>query len=176
MNTTSLAALAVALGLLSAMPAAAEDDVQTFNAFSVAVANGSIMRSGDKQISVVGTIAGPFFVESDEGPLAAGHVTCVATVKVDRTTAHQAGSGDCTFVAEDGAQSWGTFECTGYALVGCRGPLKINGGTGRLEGAHGEGAMTWRPSSHEFSKQLDGTTLQNTAGLLIWRDFKLSKK
>jgi len=40
----------------------------------------------------------------------------------------------------------------------------------------GEGSMVWRPSAHDFKKQVDGTTLQNSTGVLIWRDFKLVAK
>jgi hypothetical protein len=168
-------ALAWMVALLS--PAAfAQTETQVFNAFSIALANGTILKSGDKQATVTGTVAGPLFVETDEGPVEAGRVTCAATVKVDQTSARQTGSGVCTFAAEDGAQSWGDFECAGYALVGCRGTLKLVGGTGRFEGTSGEGTMIWRPSAHEFAKQLDGTALQNAAGLLIWRELKITKK
>ncbi len=36
--------------------------------------------------------------------------------------------------------------------------------------------MIWRPSAQEFAKKLDGTALQNAAGLLIWRELKIAKK
>jgi hypothetical protein len=35
--------------------------------------------------------------------------------------------------------------------------------------------MVWRPTAHEFAKQLDGTTLQNTSGIVVWHDFKIAK-
>lgn len=35
--------------------------------------------------------------------------------------------------------------------------------------------MIRRPNAHDLQKQLDGTTLQNTTGVLIWRDFRLAK-
>jgi hypothetical protein len=161
--------------LLPAGGALAQDEPQVFNAFAIAVASGTILKAGDKQLMVIGTLKGPMFVETDEGPVDAGSVVCGAAVKVDQAAGRQVGSGVCSFVAEDGATAWGDWECAGYELIGCRGILKLTGGSGRFAGVSGEGAMVWRPSAHELKKQLDGTTLQNTAGLLIWRDFKLVK-
>jgi hypothetical protein len=40
----------------------------------------------------------------------------------------------------------------------------------------GEATMLWRPSAHEFKKQLDGSVLDNATGILVWRDFKLKAK
>jgi len=62
------------------------------------------------------------------------------------------------------------------APPGCRGTFKLTGGTARLAGATGEGAMAWRPSAADFKKQLDGTVLENATGLLSWRDFKVKTK
>jgi len=172
--TTIRMGLALCIAML-AMPALAQDEPQVFNAFAIAMANGTVIKSGDKQATVIGTLKGPMFVETDEGPADAGSMLCGATVHLDQASAKQTGTGVCTFTAQDGATAWGEWECTGYALVGCRGLLKLTGGTGRMAGVTGEGSMVWRPSSHELKKQLDGTTLQNTAGIVIWRDFKLVK-
>ncbi len=165
-----------AAGLLLTAPAFAQDEVQNFNAFAVVAANGTIVRAAEKQLMVVGTLSGPFFVETDEGPIPSGRVTCAASVRIDRATFRQTGTGACTFAAQDGATAWGEWECAGYELVGCRGTFKLNGGTARLAGATGEGTMIWRPSMHELRKQLDGATLDDATGILLWRDFKLKGK
>ncbi|MDP2329543.1 MAG: hypothetical protein Q8M19_02440 [Reyranella sp.] len=165
-----------AVGLLGAAPALAQDEVQNFNAFAVVAANGTIVRAAEKQLMVVGTLSGAFFVETDEGPIHSGRVTCAASVRVDQATFRQTGTGACTFAAQDGATAWGDWECAGYELIGCRGTFKLNGGTARLAGATGEGTMIWRPSAHELRKQLDGATLDNATGILLWRDFKLKGK
>jgi hypothetical protein len=170
-------ALALAFAfLLPSAVALAQDEPQVFNAFAVAVASGTIVKSGEKQVLVIGTLKGPMFIETDEGPVDAGSVVCGASIRVDMGSAQQIASGACSFSAQDGATAWGEWKCTGYELVGCRGRLRLTGGTGRLAGVGGEGAMIWRPSAHDLRKQLDGTTLQNSTGLLIWRDFKLVKK
>lgn len=154
----------------------AQDEPQVFNAFAIAVANGTIVKAAEKELMVVGTIVGPLFVETDEGPVDSGKVVCAASVRVHQETYKTSGSGACTFTAQDGATSWGDWTCAGYQLVGCRGTLKLNGGTGRLAGVAGEGTMIWRPSAHDLQKQLDGTTVQNTTGIVLWRDFKIARR
>ena len=170
----TLAGAALVLGL--AGPATAQDDVQTFNAFAVVTANGSIVRAAEKQLMVAGTLAGPFFVETDEGPQQGGRVSCALSARIDQASRKTSASGACTFTAHDGATAWGDWDCAGYELVGCRGTFKLTGGTARFAGASGESAFVWRPTAHEFKKQLDGTTLDNATGIVLWRDFKLTGK
>jgi len=167
--------LATLAGLATAAPAFAQDEPQVFNAFAVANANGTVVRSAEKQFVVAGTLTGPMFIETDEGPVDAGHVTCAASVNVDEATAKTSASGGCTFTANDGAQAWGEWQCAGYLLVGCRGKLTLKGGSDRFKGVSGEGTMIWRPSASEFKKQLDGSALQNASGIVIWRNFRIAK-
>jgi len=172
----AVAAVVLALGLSGATAASAQDETQSFNAFALAVANGTIVRAAEKTLVVAGTLAGPFFIETDEGPVPSGRVTCAASVRIDQSTLRQTGAGACTFAAQDGATAWGEWECAGYELVGCRGVFKLNGGTARLAGVTGEGTLIWRPSAHDLRKQLDGTTLDNVTGVILWRDFKIKAK
>jgi hypothetical protein len=168
-----------ALALLFAVasvPAFAQDEPQQFNAFAVSQANGTSVQTGEKQSTIVATLSGAFFIETDEGPVRSGSVACPAMVHVDLDTSHQTGSGACTFTALDGSMSWGDWQCEGFNLVGCRGAFKLTGGTGRLAGLTGEATMIWRPSSRDMQKQADGSMTGTATGILIWRDFKLVKK
>ena len=172
-------ATVLALAMLFAaasFPAVAQDEPQQFNAFAVVQASGPIIKTGEKQSMIAASLSGAFFVETDEGPVPSGSIACGGMVRVDLDTSHQTGTGGCTFTALDGATSWGEWTCEGFNLVGCRGPFKLNGGTGRLAGLTGEATMIWRPGSREMQKQLDGSMLANVSGILIWRDFKLMKK
>jgi hypothetical protein len=169
-------ALVGALVLAAVTPAFAQDDIQNFNAFAVVLANGSIVRAGEKQLFVAGTLVGPLFIETDEGPQQAGRVGCAVSSKIDQASRTTSATGACTFTANDGATAWGEWDCAGYELVGCRGTFKLTGGTGRFEGASGESTLLWRPTAHEFKKQLDGMTLDNATGIIQWRDFKLKGK
>jgi hypothetical protein len=179
MMTKIRRALALASGLAAfagAAPASAQDEVQTFNAFATIVANGTIVHAAEKQEMVVGTLVGPFFIETDEGPQQAGRVSCAVSARTDQASLSLKASSACTFTAQDGATAWGEWECAGYQLVGCRGTFKLNGGTARLAGAAGESTIIWRPTAHELKAQADGTTLDKATGILLWRDFKLAKK
>lgn len=162
--------------LLFASSAAAQDEPQVFNAFAVATAQGTLTPAGNKQALLVASVKGPMFVETDEGPVAAGTVSCSASLRVDRETKHQSGQGACTFTAPDGATALGEWQCEGYELVGCRGKLALSGGSGRLQGVAGEGAMIWRPSARDLDQKSNGSAEITASGLLIWRDFKLIKK
>jgi len=160
---------------LAASQVHAQDEPQSFNAFAVVKADGSILRSAEKQATIVAALTGTFFIETDEGPVAGGQIACSGMVRVDLDTTHQTGSGACTSTAEDGAKTFGEWECAGFNMIGCHGTYKLTGGTGRLAGYTGQATLIWRPNSHELQKQLDGTVLQNTTGVLIWRDFKIAK-
>ena len=98
------------------------------------------------------------------------------SARTDQESLRLTASGACSFTAHDGAKAWGEWECAGYQLVGCRGTFTLAGGTARLAGAIGESTLIWRPTAHEFTRQLDGTTLDNATGVLLWRDFKLTAK
>lgn len=169
-------ALAGVLVLAAAGPAFAQDEIQSFNAFAVVAANGTIVRAGDKQLVVAATLGGPMFIETDEGPQQAGRVGCALSSKIDQASRQTSATGACTFTANDGATAWGEWDCAGYELIGCRGAFKLTGGTGRFQGASGESTLLWRPTAHELKKQLDGTTLDNATGIVLWRDFKLKGK
>jgi hypothetical protein len=153
-----------------------DNEPQHFNAFAVVAANGSVTRTGEKQAIVVALLSGSFFVETGEGPIHTGSISCPGLIKIDLGTTRQTASGACTVSTTDGATAWGEWECAGYSLVGCRGTYKVTGGTERFSGAIGESTLIWRPSAHELKKQLDGSVLQNTSGLIVFHDFKLSKK
>ena len=169
--------LAVIAGLMlgSISVSVSAEEVQKFNAFAWLEGGGVIVRAGTKAAQIAGSGEGPFFVESGDGPLHAGRATCTIAAQVELDTAKQAASGACVFNAVDGATAWGSWECQGYNLVGCRGTFKLTGGSGRFEGVTGESAVLWRPSAHELSKTLDGSAKQATLGTMSWRDLTLKK-
>jgi hypothetical protein len=172
-----IAVLALAVSFSTvAVRADAQDERTSFNAFAVIKADGSTLKSAEKQATIVLALGGTFFIETDEGPVGAGRIACSGMVKVDLDSTHQTGSGVCTSTADDGATTFGEWECAGFNMIGCRGTYKLTGGTARLAGVTGQATMIWRPTSMALDKQADGTVLQNATGILIWRDFKIEKK
>ena len=169
------AVLCAIFSLVSA-GAFAQDEPQPFNAFAVVKLDGSALRSAEKQATIVATMTGALFIETDEGPVAGGQIACSGMVSVDLDTTRQTGSGACTSTTEDGAKTFGEWVCAGFNMLGCRGTYKLTGGTGRFAGSTGQATLIWRPNAHDLQKQIDGTVLQSTSGILIWRDFKVVPK
>lgn len=174
----ALRASALAAPLLLSMVASsiAQDEPQIFNAFATVEAEGTIVRAADKQYFVTGTLTGRFYVETAEGPVDGGFVTCAASARLDMATARTDGQGACTFTAHDGATAFGDWRCEGYQLVGCRGVFRLAGGTGRFDGAVGQSTFVWRPNAQEMRARMEDSTIDGAAGLLLWRDFEVSRK
>lgn len=166
--------LALAALLAGSTAAWAQDEVQEFNAFAFVEGKVTAVRSGDKAARTAGRFDGPFFIETDEGPLHVGTVTCTGASEVELGTTRQTASGGCTF-SSTGATAWGDWSCEGYNLVGCRGKFRLTGGTARLEGASGEATLVWRPSAYDLKKEVDAASTQTIVGVVMWRDFKLSR-
>jgi hypothetical protein len=162
--------------LATAGAAVAQNETVTFNGFAVVQGNGSAAKLDGKNAMMVANFDGAFFVETDDGPVQAGRVVCLGSVKVDLESTRQTGSGACTFSAADGATAWGEWECTGLNLIGCRGAFKLNGGTARFEGVSGGATLIWRPSYSELKNQIEGAALAKTSGVLSWRDFRIVEK
>lgn len=165
------------VAILPSGGALAQDETVAVNAFAVVQGSGSAAKLGEKGAMMIGNFDGPFFVETDDGPIQAGRVVCLASVKVDLESTLQIASGACTFNAADGATAWGEFDCAGLNLIGCRGAFKLAGGTGRLAGATGEATLIWRLDRYsDLKNQLVGAAVAKTTGILSWRDFKLKEK
>lgn len=164
--------IAAAAFFLAGASLAQAEDAPKISAFSTIQSHGSIIPAGDGGYRIVGTVTGPFFIDSGQGPIDAGDLTCVADLKGNPTKGLLDGNGSCVLTAGDGAQLFADFTCSGVPFVGCKGDFTVNGGSGRLEGYTGGGAMTLRTSATELS---DGGAMSMTAsqgrGIVFWDDF-----
>ncbi len=97
----------------------------------------TVVRAGEKRLFVAGTLDGPLFVETDEGPQQAGRRRLRRVFEDRPDQPHDQRHGCLHLHGDDGATAWGEWDCAGYELVGCRGTFKLTGGTGRFEGASG---------------------------------------
>ena len=125
---------------------------------------------------MIGTLRGPLFVETDQGPVRAGELLCPATVTVDLESLRQVGAGRCTFTAKDGALAFGSFVCAGYHLVGCTGDFVLDGGTERLEGVTGSGPITIRGDGWLIATDGSGEAAESAVGITVLPDFRLTAK
>ncbi len=136
-----IAGLAFAL-CLAALPAAAETD-ETVRAFSVWDSHGATFVAGPEESIFSATLIGRFYIDTEQGPVDAGMLSCPATlhIKPDRT---QSGTAICAVTGKDGAQVFLDLSCTGVYMVGCSGKATLTGGTGRFTGVTGDGSFTIR--------------------------------
>ncbi len=152
------------------------DGEQVINAFSVWQGRGLVVQTAEKKAVITGAFGGVLYVETSEGPVDTGNIACPVLINVDLETGQQRGLGACTFTAYDGALVFSEWECTGIALIGCRGKFKLAGGTGRLAGAAGSGSILFRGRFHEFAKHPGDLVSDSATGIAVWRDLKIAIK
>jgi hypothetical protein len=138
------AILATAILAIVALPARAEPIEETIRAFSVWEGHGAFFVPGLDVTTVSATLIGRLYVDTEQGPVDAGMMSCPATVHVKTVDRTQEGSAICAITTKDGAQIFAELNCTGVYMVGCTGEAKITGGTGRFKGVTGGGKFTMR--------------------------------
>ncbi len=161
----------LAASLFTSSTVAAEE--KTVNAFAAFEGEGKVYVTGDNKGTFVGAIVGQLFIESEKGPLHAGRIVCPAMMQLNLKNGKQAGSGQCTITAEDGAQVFAVWSCRGVHLVGCDGKMMLTGGTGRVAGVSGSGPLTVRTTSRGLVKtSLDkDSVITFGRGVLVLRGF-----
>ncbi len=165
----ALSAFVATTSLVSAWAA----DQDPMNAFAFWQGQGQIVDIGDQRVALIGAFGGPFYVETTEGPVETGVITCPALMQIDTRTRRQAGTGSCMFTAHDGAHAFGDWECVGVHLVGCKGIFTLRGGSGRLAGVTGSSTILFRGRPERMIDR-PGMVSADSLGIAIWRDFKLT--
>lgn len=164
MGIAVLAALALLVG--SGSVAGAEEG--TVKATATWRARSFVFPVGQDQAYLVGVYSGTFFVDDGKGALHAASIVCPATAEGDLKTMTKTGQGRCILTDEDGNRIYARFSCTGD-LEGCRGPFKIEGGTGRFEGITGEGEMISRILVRQMTTVTGFETAeQEGEGVAVW--------
>jgi hypothetical protein len=166
-------ALALAAGAGLAAPALGQE-TQVFHAFAIWHGQGQVVEIGEKRVAIVGALSGVLFIETSEGPVDTGTITCPALITVDVESGRQAGSGGCAFKAHDGARAYGEWECVGVHLVGCRGAFRLTGGTGRLAGISGSSTILFRGRLQELAIRPGEIPTETAIGIAVWRDLRVS--
>ena len=149
-------------------------ETMTFNAFSVWEASGEAFQTAPQRGTVIGVLRGPLYVETDEGPTRTGTIACPVQVSVSLEDASQQAHGRCTITTGDDALAFGSFECSGFHLVGCSGDFKLEGGTGRLKGVTGGGPVTLRGDRWAMASGKSGEFVEAGSGIAFWRGFKIN--
>jgi hypothetical protein len=163
-----LAMLAVLAG--SYGPAAAGEEA-TVKAFAAWIGDGRTFQTGPKEATFIGDLAGPMFVETEQGIIKTGRLLCPAIVEIGLDDGKQRGEGRCTITAPDGARVYAEISCTGVYMVGCNGELKLTGGTGRFSGITGGGKVTIRSDLRQIGAASEGSVKEDASGSLVLPEF-----
>ncbi|MBL8710235.1 MAG: hypothetical protein JNL25_13655 [Rhodospirillaceae bacterium] len=146
--------------------AAAEEE--TIKAFSAWQGRGQIFDTGPERATFVGSFTGIIFVETEKGPLDAGHMTCPAIVDLNLKDGTQEAKARCTITAKDGARVYSDLTCAGVQMVGCDGEFTFTGGTDRFAGITGGGPVTVRSGLHEVAVGGGNIVQESAGGIIIW--------
>ena len=152
--------------------AAPEDSVPSVpkNAFSVWAGDGRLVQTGSESIVILGTFGGPLFTNIDSDPDDVGTISCPMTLQINLGSDSLIGNGSCAFTANDGAQAFGTWNCTGKLREGCRGEFRISDGNGRLKDVKATSRFVLRGRMSEF---VNYPTEQISAiGFAVWQDLR----
>ena len=165
----AIAAAALVIGLCRAPDASAVEE-QTIRAFSPFEAEGKVLATGPNEATYIGLLSGRLYIDTDQGPIDAGSMTCPIVLHIKLKDRTEQGSGQCIITGPAGNRAYLELSCTGVPLVGCSGASTLRGGTGRFANATGGGIFVLRSSLHEFEAKADSTVAVKTSGIIFWRD------
>ncbi|HKY95651.1 MAG TPA: hypothetical protein VJL84_10110 [Kiloniellales bacterium] len=170
-QTSALTAALFAASLLLS-PAVQAEEAAGIDAFATWELDGTVVKSGPEEATLVGSLAGPVFIDSGKGPTYAGQILCPGTLTIRLEDGSQTGEGVCAFHAKDGAEAYGKWRCAGYHMVGCKGDFVLTGGSGRLEGMTGESELLIRGELLEAVKMAGSAATQHAVGIILWHDLR----
>ncbi|MGH2362355.1 MAG: hypothetical protein ACRDGM_17665 [bacterium] len=159
------AAIALVLVTGAVRPASSAEEA-TVRAFAVWEAAGALVQTGVDTATFAGALEGPYYIDGDKGPLAAGTMTCLVAVTISLEDGTQSGSGRCVFAHWDGARMFAEISCTGGHFVGCRGDLTLTGGDGRFAGITGGALAIIRSDFATVAKASAEGSIQTGTGIL----------
>jgi hypothetical protein len=140
------------------------------NAFSVWAGDGHLVQTGSESVVIIGTFGGPLFTNIDAEPDDVGAISCPMTLQLNLASDSLIGNGSCAFTADDGAQAFGTWTCTGKFREGCGGEFRITSGNGRLKDVRTTSSFVLRGRMAEFVTY--PTEQVSAIGFAVWKDFQ----
>lgn len=159
--------LSLFLVAISAATANAKID-QTIRAFSVWHTDSQPAPGAAGTHVFDGTINGPFYVDTEKGPVNSGAITCKAKLTIKDADKTQQGEADCTITGKDGATVRGRITCHGVFQVGCSGKIALTDGTGRFGGIQGSGAAVIRSDFADLQSAGNADPASLRSGLMYF--------
>jgi hypothetical protein len=167
MNPT-VAVVLIVLSMVIGFQGTASAEEGTVKAAATWKARSFVFPVGQDQAYLVGVYSGTLYVDDGKGALHAASIVCPATAEGDLKSMTKTGQGRCILTDDDGNRIYARFSCSGD-LEGCRGPFKIDGGTGRFTGITGEGEMISRILVRQMTTVMGFETVeQEGEGIAVW--------
>jgi hypothetical protein len=137
---------------------------------------GVVYRIATDKAMIQGTAQGILYVQTKSGSLDAMLMRCATRNFVDLTVGGTDASGYC--LISDGSKEnliFAEMSCKGKAPAACSGDFKINGGTGKYEGATGAGKLGIRAALSAVAANVEtGAVVKETKGLAVITKLKYS--
>ncbi|HVJ44003.1 MAG TPA: hypothetical protein VM639_21045 [Dongiaceae bacterium] len=141
---------------------------QTIRAFSVWHADSQLAAGEAGTHGFTGTVSGPFYVDTEKGPVNSGAISCKAKLMIKDADKTQQGEADCIITVKDGATVQGKISCHGVFQVGCSGKIELIDGTGRLRGIEGGGSVVIRSDFADLQSQGIANPASLQSGLMYF--------
>jgi hypothetical protein len=165
---TKVAVALVTLVVVMGLGVVAWAEEGTVKASAVWKSRSFVFPVGQDQAYLVGVYSGTLYVDDGKSALHAASIVCPATAEGDLKAMTKTGQGRCILTDEDGNRIYARFSCTGD-LEGCRGPFKIEGGTGKFTGITGDGEMVSRILVRQVTTVMGFETAeQEGEGIALW--------
>jgi hypothetical protein len=151
----------------------------TIRANAAIQGEGRFYRATENMILFSGFFQGAINVTDQQGDLKvnAASLTCPGNLDINTATKTTEGEGRCLFLTQDGTHAYGRWTCTGKAGAGCNGTFTVLGGTGRFNGASGQGEFMMSNTLHEVVVTIpQGGVTGNFTGKIEWPSLKLTTK
>jgi hypothetical protein len=142
----------------------------TVKVFVIWQGEGRTVQTGAHEATFVGSLFGPVYVDTENGLIRSGLMTCPAILELGIEDGKERGRGRCTITATDGAQIYADIECTGVYMVGCNGEMTLTGGTKKFEGISGGGKVTIRADSRQITPVQNSPAKEEGSGSLEARE------
>ena len=164
----------IAVLMLLAVSSVSLAETKTASFFSVWEGRGSYHPIEGNRMLFAGSIEGSVYLETAEGPVESGYVSCVGDFELEIETAKQAGEGVCQLTSGSGAILMTSWSCSGVHMVGCSGQMDITRGRGPFASASGGGAFTIRGALRDAARTAAGPGAEaELRGIIFWTDFTI---
>ena len=133
---------------------------------------GRVFHIAPGTMLFLGAFQGVIYVETSEGKLDEGFVSCPLKQQLDLKSRKTSGSGHCMITASGGDTVYAKWTCTGV-LGGCKGDFKLTGGTGKFKGITGSSKFIVRsPLRALITDMANDSVLRVSSGIAILPDLK----